>query len=42
VIAFAVVRAAALGDLGTALELVALGCVDASLVQPDHVSNSIN
>jgi hypothetical protein len=42
VIAFAVVRAAALDDLGPALELVSLGYLDTSPVHPDHGSNSIN
>src|SRR6266550_7630564 len=42
VIAFAVVRAAALSDLGPTLVVVAGGALDASPFRPDHGCNSIN
>src|SRR5437879_1604381 len=42
VIAFAVVRAAALGDLGPTLVLVARRGLDASPFRPDHGCHSIN
>ena len=42
VIAFAVVRAGALGDLGAALVVVAVCGPDSLRVHPDHGCNSIN
>jgi hypothetical protein len=42
VIAFAVVGATALGQLGPALVIIAGGHLDASPFHPDHGSDSIN